>query len=148
MQRLLRGNGLRAVLAAVLASVLLAGCAAMREHKRLDSLEASLQSYGTALRWGEWEAANEYRVPRKKSEQLKPMPKAELKHIRVTDYEIVQRVLSPDEKLARIRARITFYDTNTGAVHTLGDEQTWWYNDDARHWFLDGNLPDFAKVAE
>lgn len=135
----------RAVWVLLLGCVLLAGCAAMREQKRLESLEDSLRTYGTALRWGEWETANAYRMPRKSSEQLKAMPKAELKNIRVTDYEIVQRVVSPDEKLATIRAKVSYYDTDTGAVHTVPDEQTWWYDEKADHWFLDGNLPKFNK---
>jgi len=129
----------------MLGCVLLAGCAAMSQQKRLDSLEASLNNYGTAVRWGNWDTANDYRMPRKSSEKLKPMPKAELKNIRVTDYEVVQRVVSRDEKLAAVRARVTFYDTDTGVLHTLTDRQTWWYNEKANHWFLDGNLPDFTK---
>ena len=140
-----RRDGLWAASVLLLGCVLLAGCAAMREQKRLNSLEDSLRAYGTALRWGEWDAANAYRVPRKGSEKLKPMPKDELKDIRVTDYEIVQRVVSKDEKLATIRAKVSFYDTDTGTVHSVLDEQTWWYDDAARHWFLDGNLPDFSK---
>ena len=140
-----RRNGFRMPWVLMLGCVLLAGCAAMSQQKRLDSLEASLNNYGTAVRWGNWDTANDYRMPRKSSEKLKPMPKAELKNIRVTDYEVVQRVVSRDEKLAAVRARVTFYDTDTGVLHTLTDRQTWWYNEKANHWFLDGNLPDFTK---
>ena len=90
-------KALRAVWLLLLGCVLLAGCAAMGQRKRLDSLESSVTSYGTALRWGNWNSANEFRAPRKSSEKLEPMPKAALKNIRVTDYEVVQRVVTRDE---------------------------------------------------
>ncbi len=119
----------------------LAGCASMEAKKRDEALEMSVKAYGAALRWGQFEAAAKYRLPRRPvAERLDP---ARLEGIRVTAYEIGDQVVSKDQTEVLVSAWISYYHESIGKVRTLQDEQVWWFDERQGRWFLDDDLPDF-----
>jgi hypothetical protein len=64
----------------------------------------------------------------------------------VTHYEIISQRFSPrDPNRAVVRARIEYYREDSPTVRELTDEQHWWYDEEARRWYLDGALPDFSR---
>jgi hypothetical protein len=124
----------------------LSGCASMESKKREEALEMSVKAYGSALRWGQFEAAAKYRVPRRPvAERLDP---ASLEGIRVTAYEIGDQVVSKDQTEVLVSAWISYYHESIGKVRTLQDEQVWWFDARQGRWFLDDDLPDFLRDYE
>lgn len=129
---------------ACLGSALLGGCAGMQRDKRVELLETSLQAYAAAVRWGNYEEAARYRRQREGSPQALDLEF--LRHIRVTGYDVVERTLVPGEQEAGITVAISFYHDDTHTLRTLRDRQRWWFREEDRRWYLDGELPDFQQA--
>ena len=122
--------------------VCLAACASVESAKRSDALESSLRQYGIAIRWGHYDAAVQFMRPRDKV--IETTGSGSLNDIRVTSYDVVEQGLSDDQTEARLTVAISFYHVESGIVHRLKDQQVWWYDEDSKQWFLDGDLPDFV----
>lgn len=126
---------------AVVLLVLLGACARVQTEKRIVAFDDTVRNYGALLRWGHYEEAAKYRVARE-GERL-AVDIERLKPIRVASYEIAEKVMDPGGKDATVVAVIGYYHEESGVVHTLKDSQHWWYDDQAKAWFLDSELPDF-----
>ena len=123
-------------------AVSLAGCAVMQAHDRLARLDSTVKSYTKALRWGHFDTASGFLQPRHTSPS--PVDARRLEDIRVTSYEILNQVIRDDNEEAVIVVQFSFYHASTGSVHTIEDEQLWWYDAERNTWRLDGQLPDFT----
>jgi len=55
---------LRRLVTAACAALTLAGCAEMDAKERASSLETSTNAYAAALRWGQYQEAARFRLPR------------------------------------------------------------------------------------
>ncbi len=121
------------------------GCASMQAAKRQENLDTSLNTYLKLIRWGHFEAATQYIRDREKEA---PAPRARdyLEGIRVTFYEILSQGLSDDKKEALVAVALGFYHVDSGIVHRFHDRQVWWFDEAAKRWFLEGDLPDFAAA--
>jgi hypothetical protein len=120
---------------------LILSCGAMESKKRSGQLEENLEDYAVSLRWGDYEGAARFIGMRTGSPE--PLDIEFLKTIRVTSYDIKDRVLSPEQNQADVTVAIGFYQTDSGVVRELQERQTWWYNKAQERWCLDGNLPRF-----
>jgi hypothetical protein len=115
----------------------------MKAQDRLARLDSAAKAYAKALRWGHYEIARGFLQPRHTPDS--PANLQELDEIRVTSYEIVNKVTRNDSEEAVIQVQFSFYHASSGNVHTIVDEQLWWYDPDGSTWRLDGQLPDFAS---
>jgi hypothetical protein len=120
----------------------LTGCASMRTSERLDALETSLSAYSAALRWGHYEDAASYRMPR--SRTVQPLDQAQLEHIRVASFDVLEQIMDPEHTEATVTAAIQYYVDDAFTLKTLRDRQIWWYDEKQKRWFLDGDLPNFT----
>jgi hypothetical protein len=133
------GMPMQRLIALLLLAAFLGGCASMDERKKSVTLEATTRHYQDAIRWGDYEDANAYRV-----QTGAPSTDPEkLKHFRVTSYEILNTELSDDESKATITVLIKYYDDEHLTVETLTDRQSWEYDSKLGQWFLDSPLPAF-----
>lgn len=126
--------------------VLLAACGAMQTQQRLSSLDDSLNAYRMLLRWSHFEEALAYTHPQPGKEPApaaEPVDPEKLKAIRLTDFEILDKVVTPDEKEAAITVAMSYYHEESNVLHTLKQVQHWWYSEDQKRWFLQDPLPDF-----
>jgi hypothetical protein len=128
-------------IALLLMAAFLSGCATMDERKKTVTLDRTTRQYESAIRWGDYEAANAYRLQEGTGAPT-PNP-ASLKPFRVTAYEILSTMLNADETEALIVVQINYYDEDRMKVETLTDRQTWKYDADLEVWYLDSPLPAF-----
>jgi hypothetical protein len=131
--------------AALLGLVLvLTGCASVESKERIESLDRSLITYGKALRWGEYEEAALYRLPRD-GRPVRSVNRDDFKDIRVTSYQVFEQRFNRAQTEAGVTMSISYYHEDTGTARTITDQQTWWYEPNQKRWFLDGDLPEFTR---
>lgn len=128
---------------AALLGLVLTGCASMESKERIESLDRSLIIYGKALRWGDYEEAALYRLPRD-GRPVRSVNRDDFKDIRVSSYQIFEQRFNRAQTEARVIMSISYYHEDTGTARTITDQQTWWYEPNQKRWFLDGDLPEFA----
>ncbi|MGH8565270.1 MAG: hypothetical protein ACREXW_14765 [Gammaproteobacteria bacterium] len=133
----------RRVVAAASVALALAACAEMEAKDRASSLETSSNAYAAALRWGRYQEAARFRLPRSGPVT---MPDVEpLEHIKLTSYEVMDQTLNADATEARMEVVIHYYHDDVGRVDTLKQSQVWWYEPTQKHWFLETDLPPFLR---
>jgi len=134
---------LRRLVTAACAVLTLAGCAEMDAKERASSLETSTNAYAAALRWGQYQEAARFRLPRSGPVT---MPDVEpLEHIKLTSYEVTDQTMNADATEARMEVVIGYYHDDIGRVDTLKQSQVWWYDPTQKHWFLETELPPFMR---
>ncbi|MGH8602439.1 MAG: hypothetical protein ACREXR_06580 [Gammaproteobacteria bacterium] len=117
----------------------------MRAAQRQENLDTSVNTYLKLIRWGHFDAAAQYIRHREKEGQV-PRARDNLEGVRVTFYEVLSQGLSDDQKEAAVAVNLGFYDVDSGIVHRFYDRQMWWFDEAAKRWFLDGDLPDFGAA--
>lgn len=121
--------------------LLLAACGGSGSAKRLDTLDEAVNHYGQALRWGRYEDAEAFHMSR---EGQRAMFKAEnLESIRITGYSVRERTLSEDLLEADVSGDYSYYSTSYGTLRHVSFQQKWWYDEEAKRWFVEGELPEF-----
>ncbi|MDQ3958923.1 MAG: hypothetical protein M3255_01185 [Pseudomonadota bacterium] len=133
--------GWAALLGLVLA---LTGCASVESKERIENLDRGLITYGKALRWGEYEEAALYRLPRD-GRPVRSVNRDDFKDIRVTSYQVFEQRFNRAQTEAGVTMSISYYHEDTGTARTITDQQTWWYEPNQKRWFLDGDLPEFTR---
>lgn len=134
----------RYLVGVVLLVSFLVGCQRAQNERQISSLEESHKMFGKLLRWQEYEAASRYIVVREG--QVKPLDLDALEDIRLTSYDVVDKLIIQDKNEAVITVKIEFYQADTAKVYSLRDEQNWWYSKEQDRWFLDDTLPDFRDA--
>jgi hypothetical protein len=122
-------------------ALLLTGCTGLGAQRQAIALENTTRAYERAIRWGDFDAAEEFRAPADRLNRT-PIP-GRLNDIRVTSYEPVDYWLSADMKEARIVVDIRYYNEHRMKEVTVTDRQTWRYDDRAARWYLVDPLPAF-----
>ena len=114
------------------------GCGTIEKDKKSNAMDAALNTYGDAIRWGYFETAYSYVHP----DKLKEAPMA-LENIRVTSYDVRQAPLMLDEENAEQVVRIEYVQKDVQQVRTLSDRQLWRYEKDTGRWWLYSGIPRF-----
>ena len=117
------------------------GCASVNERKQLQLFDDQTNQYRKAIRWREYGIAASMRNLREGD--VEPINTDALREVRVTRYQVVRREVSADKNEAAVIAVIDFYHERENSIRTITDHQIWWYDEDKKRWFLDGNLPAF-----
>ena len=134
---------LRRLVAAASVALALAACAEMEAKERASSLDTSSNAYATALRWGRYQEAARFRLPRSGPVTMQDVEP--LEHIKLTSYEVTDQTMNADATEARIEVVIGYYHDDIGRVDTLKQSQVWWYEPTQKHWFLETELPPFLR---
>ncbi|MGH8657534.1 MAG: hypothetical protein ACREV4_03360 [Gammaproteobacteria bacterium] len=121
------------------------GCASMQAAQRQENLDISLNTYLKLIRWGHFDTAAQY-IRHREKEGPPPRARDNLEGVRVTFYEVLSQGLSDNQKEALVAVTLGFYDVDSGIVHRFHDRQMWWFDEAAKRWFLDGDLPDFGAA--
>ena len=124
---------------------LLAACSLFSASKpdHTEALNASVATYRKHIRWGYFDEAAKYLRTR----DGKPV-QADLAHAaryRVTGYTITDQLVADTGTEARVIALIEYYEIDSGVIHSLHDEQLWWYDVKTEHWYLASPLPAFGQ---
>ena len=125
----------------VLMCIFLAACASMNVRNQVDKLNRTLIDYGADLRWGRINMAYAYHVDKDGNQILYDLDKME--NISITAFQPVNPVINEDGSDATVPVEIDYYDERSGALQKLKYVQHWWYQKDAKRWFVDSPFPDF-----
>ncbi|MBA2079499.1 hypothetical protein [Rhodanobacter sp. PCA2] len=131
------------LLLAASTALLLAACA---QNVRNDSLVATLNAYGSAVRWNGLESGLQFVDP----EVLKAHPPtdfdlARYRQVRVSDYDDGSGPVALGSEKVQQTVRISFVNIHTQAERSIVAQQVWRYDEKAKHWWLESGLPDIDK---
>jgi hypothetical protein len=124
----------------LVAMAVLAGCGAVNKY-RLEMLDQAIVRYAQALRWGRYEDAQEFHLTREG--ERRKIDKEALKHIRITGYIIQEKVMKEELLEADVSGVIDYFNDSRGTVRQVPLRQTWWFEPEAKRWFVTGELPEF-----
>lgn len=127
----------------MLAVVLLAGCGGMKKRDQASRLDQTLTAYAGAIRWGNFETAAAFTMPRDGSTpRLDP---AALVGLKVTGYSVrINRVNEAGDE-ADVSLSFTYYQEHRGTIQTAEQNASWYYDAARKGWLLDGGLPPFKR---
>jgi hypothetical protein len=120
---------------------LLAACAQTTRNTALDD---TLRSYGSYVRWGEFEQALGFVDPKRL--EVAPVSSVDMeryKQIKVAGYRESAWVSEGDGLVSQI-VEIEFINVHTQAISSVIDRQEWRYDPDAKRWWLVTGLPDIT----
>jgi len=103
-----------------------------------------LTDYGAAIRWNEFDKAQDYIDPAIRQQQ--PMSELEterLKQIQVTGYEVKTRDVAADGSIVQT-VEIRVVNRNTQIERIVTDRQTWRRDATGKQYWLVSGLPDFS----
>ena len=122
--------------------LLLAGCATLQNKNTLR--DETLDGYAAALRWGDIEGAWNYVDPLvRAAHPLTPQQKALYASVHVAEYNpSTPRVTDPDTIEQSVQ--ISLIVKASQSVYNVVDHQTWHWDAQAKHWWLESGLPDIS----
>lgn len=123
-------------------ALLLAGCATLQNKNQLR--DQTLESYGAALRWGDFPSAWNFVDPAVRAEHpLTAQQKALYNTVRVAQYEPSGPMAAGPDTIEQ-RAQISLIVKSSQQVYSVLDHQTWRWDAKAKHWWLESGLPDIS----
>jgi hypothetical protein len=135
----------RWMLAAVLAPLLLAGCANDPTRGKERALRDTLRSYASTLRWGDIAQAQVYLDPEYlEKHPLSDVDLARYRQVQVSQYSEHPAVPVSDTQIQQI-VEIGLINVHTQNVRTIVDRQTWRYDAKQKRWWLTSGLPDITR---
>jgi hypothetical protein len=102
-------------------------------------MEDNMNSYASAIRWGEFEKALQYQNPAKRSR----LDLAWLKNIHVASYDVVYKKENLGGNIFEQTVEIRYYNEQIGVEKSLTDRQVWRYDEDKQKLMLETDLPTF-----
>ncbi len=123
---------------AVLAGLVLTGCASSFEFRRQELFENSAKRYGNLIRWSEFEAARAFMASEPPAAET-PTPR----RVRVAGYELLKMAYAEDvQKVVQV-VEITYFKVDDPRTRTLKDTQIWEFDPGKEAWLLKSGFPDF-----
>jgi uncharacterized protein YceK len=124
------------------ALLLLAGCGTLQKK---DSLrDQTLEGYGAALRWGDFQSAWQYVDPAVRAARpLTDQQKALYNTVRVAEYDAAGPMATGPDTIEQT-ATIGLIVKSSQRVYSVMDHQTWHWDAQAKRWWLESGLPDIS----
>jgi hypothetical protein len=138
---MLRRQLLRRMLITVAATTFLGACTAMQKNRQMTDLDRSLKAYTGSLRWGNYDTAAAFAVPRKGPPTVHP---GELSDIQITGYSVVINGVNAAVNEASVHLNFTYYDESRGTVGSIDQDATWYLVSEDVGWLMDDSLPKFS----
>jgi len=122
-------------------AALTSGCAHLSSEKKYEKLEATQKLFWKSLRWKSYEGAA--RVIRFRNPARKLASIENLNRITLTDYEEGASIATAEEDVYTTNVIFSYVQNETGRLLQVKHKETWWYDEEAKSWFLDSDMPDF-----
>lgn len=121
--------------------VLLSACAGTGGDKVRQS---ALSEYGAAIRWSEFDRAQEFVDPIHRAEHpITELDRERFKLIQVSGYEVKHATATADGLQQTVEIRVI--NKLTQSERTLTDRQTWRWDEAGKRFWLMSGLPDFSQ---
>ena len=129
------------IICSVLLALSLSGCAAVDDSKKTITYDKALWKYETAIRWVDFGTANSLRRLEDSSAYSPDLET--LQHIKVTSYNVVNKIMSEDRAEVRLAVEIVYYNDRSMKLITIIDNQIWKYDPAIKDWYITTPLPPF-----
>jgi hypothetical protein len=128
---------------AAVAALPLAACEGMKKKDRVSRLDQSVNAYVGAIRWGHFQTAAAFAVPR--AGTARPLDPDTLTGLKVTGFSV--RIGSVDEAgiEAQVSIGFTYYHEDRGTIREVEQSATWYFDPGRSGWLMDGPLPQFRR---
>jgi len=124
----------------VLLSLLVIGCASIKDMKKMEKLEHATDGYERAIRWSDFDLASSF-LKNQEDPDLNTQIE-NLKQFNVTAYKIKSFLPNADQTQILIISEIQYFKKAGLIVKDISHRQLWEYDKDRRSWFLTSGLPD------
>jgi hypothetical protein len=114
----------------------------MKKETQASRLDQTLRAYAGSLRWGNFDTATAFAVPRAGINSVRA---ATLIGTKVTGYEVRVSSVNEDASEAKVHMTFTYYDDQRGTVGSLDQDAIWYWDDDKDNWLMDDSLPRFKR---
>ena len=121
--------------------MLLVSCNDADLKRQASTLQDAITEYNKSLRWNMFNNVDAYN--RSPDGKQMPVDRDAMKKIRITDYEVTEKVVNKDANKAIVKGEISYYNNDYGVLKKIPFEQQWWYDPGLKHWFTDSALPNF-----
>ena len=106
--------------------------------------QSALSEYGAAIRWGEFDRAQEFVDPIHRAEHpITDLDRERFKLIQVSGYEVKHASATADGLQQTVEIRVI--NKLTQSERTLTDRQTWRWDEAGKRFWLMSGLPDFSQ---
>jgi len=127
----------------ILATLSLAGCAT---DQRNDALTTTLNAYASTVRWGDFTTAQQFVDPKvREAHPIAPLEMSRYQQYKVSGYDEGNGPVPAGQFEVHQTVKINLVNVNTQAERTVTDKQTWKYDEQAKHWYLQSGLPDITQ---
>ncbi|MFT3808019.1 hypothetical protein [Arenimonas sp.] len=107
--------------------------------------QSTLSEYAAAIRWGEFDRAQDFVDPVHRQEHpITDLDRERFKHMQVSGYEVKHASMTPDGGLQQT-VEIRVINKLTQSERTLTDRQTWRWDEAGKRLWLTSGLPDFSQ---
>lgn len=104
----------------------------------------ALSEYGAAIRWGEFDRAQDFVDPIWREEHpITDLDRERFKYMQVSGYEVKHATATDDGLQQTVEIRVINKLTQT--ERTLTDRQTWRWDEAGKRLWLMSGLPDFSQ---
>ena len=123
---------------------LLAGCASLGMDSKSLARDETLGQYGSALRFGDFGSAWQFVDPKvREAHPLDAAAKARYNQVEIGSY-VTDGPIPVDENTVQQVAQISLVVKSSQASYDIVDHQTWKYDPESKHWWLESGLPDIT----
>jgi hypothetical protein len=123
---------------------LLAGCANVSTHAKDEARDETLGNYASTLRFGDFASAWQFVDPKVRAEHpLDAAARQRYNSVTVGGYE-TDGPTAIDANTIQQVAQISLIVKSSQTSYDIVDHQTWKYDPDSRHWWLESGLPDIS----
>ena len=123
-------------------ALLIFGCAAVKDMKRMDRFNEIAYDYKLAMRWSDFETVNSYRKDRKTDDSFDKVEKLE-DDIQVISYDVRDMSIAEDNTEVRQVVEIHYYRLDAMIEKTIKVVENWEYMSPPGKWVIKGDFPDF-----
>ena len=116
-----------------------------RKSRTLD-FDKAIKTYTKYIRWGYFDEAAGFVRTQDNSPIAIDLDR--MARYRVSGYKVVAQYLADTSLEGRVVASIEYYEIDSGVLKTLRDEQSWWFDEQGKRWYLASPLPQFGKGKE
>jgi hypothetical protein len=123
--------------------LLLASCAT---NQRSDLLTNTLTAYGSALRWGDFQSAEQFIEPKQReAHPISKLDEARYEQVKVSEYDNGAGPVPLGDNEVQQTVHINLINVHTQSERSIVDHQTWQYDEKTKHWWLTSGLPDITQ---
>lgn len=118
------------------------GCLAAANAVAGGNYDKRLETYGAAIRWSDFDAANAFIKPTGDDDAWSKAAE-QYRDVRVADYVVKDSKSQKDPEQVLQTVEILYYKINNPTIRRLIDRQRWAYDADEKEWYLMTGLPAF-----